>query len=173
MENEIKVDTVLTSEDVQEFHLWSSLNSRIILSACYAIAYLAIMLVISKNYSTNRLSILAVTAVVLAAALWYITKRNLIKKSKKAFAADPSAQQPQTYTISEEGIKYISESGSGEAKWIDIHKIGETMSLYVVFISSRSALTIPKRFFQSEQDQTAFKDLARKHTFSHRVKFKS
>lgn len=173
MDNEIKVDTVLKSEDVQEFHLWSSFNSRIIMSACYVIVYLVIMLVISKDYSTNRLSILAVTAAVLAAALWYITKSNLIKKSKKAFAADPSAQQPQTYTISEEGIKYISESGAGEAKWDDIHKIGETMNLYVVFISSRSALTIPKRYFQSEQDAVVFKDLARKHMFSHRVKFKS
>lgn len=173
MENEIKVDTVLKSVDVQEFHLWSSLNSRIMFNAFCVIAYLLVLLVISKDYSTDRLSTLAATAAVLAVILWYLTKSSLIKKSKKAFAADHSAQQPQSYTISEEGIQYISESGSGEAKWNDIYKIGETMNLYVFFISSRSALTIPKRCFQSEQDKTAFKDLARKHMFSHRVKFKS
>lgn len=58
-------------------------------------------------------------------------------------------------------------------KWEEIHKIGETMNLFVFFVSSNRALIIPKRYFQSVQDKDAFKDLARKYMFSHRVKFKS
>lgn len=173
MENEIKIEAVLKSSDVQEFHLWSSLNSRIMFNSFCVLAYLAVVLLTRKDYSTERVSIVVVTAAILSVVLWYITKSSLVKKSKKAFAADQSAQQPQSYTISEEGIQYISESGSGEAKWKDIYKIGETMSLYVFFMSSRSALTIPKRCFQSEEDKIAFKELAKKHMFSHRVKFKS
>lgn len=173
MENEIKVDTVLKSEDVREFNLWFSLNSRIILNSFSVVAYFVILLLITKNYSTTNISVLAGTAVILAAVLWYMTKSSLVKKSKKAFATDSLAQQPQSYSISDEGIKYVSEAGTGQVKWEEIHKIGETMSLFVFFVSSNRALIIPKRYFQSEQDKTTFKDLARKYMFSHRVKFKS
>lgn len=83
MENEIKVDTVLKSEDVQEFNLWFSLNSRIILSSFSVVAYFVILLLITKDYSIKNISILAVTAVILAAVLWYMTKSSLTKKSKK------------------------------------------------------------------------------------------
>lgn len=173
MEDVIKVNTTLKSEDVQEFNLWFSLNSRIILNAFSVVAYFVILLLITKDYSTSSLSILAVTAVILAVVLWYITRSSLIKKSKKAFATDSLSQQPQSYSISDDGIQHDSESGSGQVKWEEIHKIGETMSLFVFFVSSNRALIIPKRFFQSQQDTMAFKDLARKYMFSHRVKFKS
>ncbi|MNP26475.1 hypothetical protein D3C76_1193330 [compost metagenome] len=173
MENVIKVDTVLKSEDVQEFNLWFSLNSRIILNSFSVVAYFMILLLITKDYSTQSISILAVTAIILAAVLWYMTKASLIKKSKKAFKTDNLIQQPQNYTISDEGISYLSEAGTGQVKWEEIHKIGETTNLFVFFVSTQRALIIPKRFFESAQDKITFKDLARKYMFSNRVKFKA
>lgn len=83
MEDEIKVDAVLNSKDVEEFQLWFSLNSRIILNAFCVIAYFAVVLLIRKDYSTERISILAGTAVLLSVVLWFTMKRSLIKKSKK------------------------------------------------------------------------------------------
>lgn len=83
MENVIKVDTVLKSEDVQEFNLWFSLNSRIILNSFSVVAYFMILLLITKDYSTQSISILAVTAIILAAVLWYMTKASLIKNRKR------------------------------------------------------------------------------------------
>lgn len=173
MGNEIKVETVLKSEDVQEFNLWFSLNSRIILNAFSVVAYFVILLLITKDYSTSSISILAVTAIILAVVLWYMTKSSLVKKSKKAFATDSLIQQPQSYTITDEGISYQSEAGSGQVKWEEIHKIGETMNLFVFFVSTQRALIIPKRFFQSEEDKITFKELAKKYMFSNRVKFKA
>jgi hypothetical protein len=173
MGNEIKVDTVIKSEDVQEFNLWFSLNSRIILNSFSVVVYFVIMLLITKDYSTTRISIIGASAVILAVVLWYSTKSSLVKKSKKAFVTDNLIQEPQRYSISDEGIQYSSESGDGQIKWEDIYKIGETNNLFVFFVSSNRALIIPKRFFQSEQDKLSFKDLGRKYMFSNRVKFKS
>ncbi|NUU62932.1 YcxB family protein [Paenibacillus agri] len=172
MSQEIKVDTELSSGDVQEFNLWFSLNSRIIVTSFSVVAYFAIMLAITKNYSTSSLSILAVTAVGLAIILWFITRSSLTKKSKRAFESDNQSKLPQSYVISDEGIRHQSDSGSGHVKWEEIYKIGETASLFAFFVSANQALILPKRFFQSEDDKQFFKELARKHMFSNRVKFK-
>ncbi|ASA24678.1 YcxB family protein [Paenibacillus donghaensis] len=173
MDNQINVETALKSTDSQEFNLWFSLNSRIILTAFTVAAYFAVMLLITKDYSTQSLTILTATSVALAPVLWWINRSSIVKKSKKAFESDALAQQPQSYTITEEGIHYESEAGSGQVKWEEIFKIGETVNLFVFFVSSNRALIIPKRFFNSEQDKAGFKDVARKHMFSNRVKFKS
>ncbi|OBZ08424.1 hypothetical protein A8L34_24265 [Bacillus sp. FJAT-27264] len=172
MAQEITVDTELNSGDVQEFNLWFSLNSRIIVTSFSVVAYFAIMLAITKNYSTSSLSILAATAVGLAIILWFITRSSLTKKSKKAFESDNQSKLPQSYVISDEGIRHQSDSSSGHVKWEEIYKIGETATLFAFFVSANQALILPKRFFQSEEDKQFFKELARKHMFSNRVKFK-
>lgn len=172
MANEIKVNTVLTAGDFQEFNLWFSTNSRIILNAFSVVAYTAAMLAVTKDYTPVSLTILAVSAALLAAVLWFITKSSISKKSKKAFESDSLAQQAQNYTLSDDGLQYESESGSGQVKWADMHKVNETANLFVLFVSSNRALIVPKRFFQDAGDVDAFKDLARKHMFSSRVKFK-
>jgi hypothetical protein len=172
MAQEIKVNTELSGGDVQEFNLWFSLNSRMIITSFSVIAYFMIMLMITKDYSATGVTILAGTAIVLAVVLWYITRSSISKKSRKAFESDNLAKQPQNYIISDEGIQYESESGEGQIKWEDIYKIGETGSLFAFFVSSNRALILPKRFFQSEEDKQFFKELARKHMFSSRVKFK-
>lgn len=172
MTQEIKVDTELSSGDVQEFNLWFSLNSRIITNAFSVVAYFVILLMTTKNYSTSGISVVAGTAVALSAVLWYITRSSIARKSKKAFESDSLAKRPQSFLISDEGISYESESGTGQVKWEEIYKIGETASLFAFFVSSNRALIIPKRFFKSEEDKGFFKELARKHMFSNRVKFK-
>lgn len=58
-------------------------------------------------------------------------------KSKKAFKTDSLIQQPQNYTISDEGISYLSEAGTGQVKWEEIHKIGETTNLFVFLCPHR------------------------------------
>jgi len=172
MDNAIKIDTLLNGENFQEFNLWFSRTTRLIVNASSMFTYFAIMLMVTKERSTVGITLMAASAVIVAMVLWFISRSNLIRKSKKAFESDNLAQQAQTYTISDDGIEYQSESGQGRMKWEDLHKIGETLNLYVLFVSSNRALLIPKRSFPTAAEATAFKDLARKHMYSYRVKFK-
>lgn len=169
----IQVTTELSAQDVQEFNLWYSFITRFVVIIFNSASLLAIMLLLTKETDPLRIAMYAAAAIGLGALMFNMRKSSMARRSRQTYESDEQSKLPQHYTISEEGISHESETGSGHVTWKDLHKIGESRNLYVLFVGNSRAMIVPKRFFASESDQEAFKELARKHLFSSQVKFKS
>lgn len=167
---EIRLEVVLGAGDFQEFNVWFSRSSRLLLSVVSFVLLFAVLYAVSNDRSAGRLALIAGGSALITVILWYTTRSGILRKSKSAFQSDPVARQVQTYRLTEEGIEHRSEGGEGNVQWAEIQKIAESPNLFLFFISSNQALILPKRAFGAEEAR--FRQLVREHMDHGRVKLR-
>lgn len=171
LNNEINVKTKLEAKDVKEFNLAYSSKSRALMGVILFIFYLTVMIIVSERRDAEYIILLGGIAVVISFVSWFLNKKSVERRSGKAFSMDKSAQMEQKYLISENNINYESESGSGDIKWSEIHKVTETKNLFLIFVSTNRTLIIPKNSFISEKETTTFRYFIKKNIPLKPIKF--
>ncbi|GAA0300275.1 hypothetical protein GGQ92_001512 [Gracilibacillus halotolerans] len=128
---------------------------------------------ITNDYNFNLNFILLIPFMFIFILLLIIMSKMLFKYSaRKQFDSDPLARLERKYTITTTGItEQIIGKSHVDFKWSDVKKSFELDHLFVLYISNRSALLIPKKFFNSAEDISAFKEIANEN-LRHKIKRK-
>ena len=92
-----------------------------------------------------------------------LLERTILWRMRTAsqYRSDPSIRQPVELKIDESNLVRTSAGGSGEIRWANILACHETKNLFLLQLSLRDLLMIPKRAFASG-DLYLFKELRQK-----------
>ena len=80
-------------------------------------------------------------------------------KSKRAYKQRKDLQRPCSFSIGSTGLYISSEGLAGTKPWTDYLKWKEGKTLFLVYLSDNLYQVIPKRFFASESDLNAFREV--------------
>ena len=86
----------------------------------------------------------------------YINAESLFRKT-------PRLAQEIRYVFDAQGIQSDMEGASGRIDWNVLYRLGETNTLFLLYHSSYLAWLAPKRFFTSDADMRAFRELLVAH----------
>ena len=86
------------------------------------------------------------------------------------FRKTPRIAQKISYMFDEQGIQSDMEDSSGRMGWSVIHRLGETNSLFLFYISPYFAWLVPKRFFANDADMQIFLELLSAHVEPLKIK---
>ncbi|WP_345240653.1 YcxB family protein [Pontibacillus salipaludis] len=82
-------------------------------------------------------------------------------RAKKEFESDSIAHNEMTYTFSEEGVHQKVRRSDNYYEWSDFSSLEETPELFLLYVSKRKAIVLPKRFFKNKEQQEQFKQIVR------------
>jgi hypothetical protein len=97
----------------------------------------------------------------MAISLYYLLYPYVVSDSahRTAWAEFSRSMQPLTVEASKEGIRTTTPLEQGEYRWEAFDRYLETRNLFVLCRNPRSALTIPKRAFSTNEQLRQFRDL--------------
>jgi len=72
-------------------------------------------------------------------------------------------RQPTNYTFNSRGISSRAVSYSGFREWGYIRRVEENGRAFLIYLSPAQVVVIPKRYFESEDQIRAFRELAAQH----------
>ncbi|MBC7795957.1 MAG: YcxB family protein [Pyrinomonadaceae bacterium] len=159
MENEkkIEIDVPLTFNDFWRMNLWYLVTRRIItiVGIVILIAVIAISLSngIIKGYNPDYLSAFGLIAFV-PFVLCYVAYKN-------AKNASNAVKGSYRYVFSLEGIEFFSQTASSQILWIDLVKVVESRTDFLLFPQPQISYLIPKRAFESESQINDFREMLR------------
>ncbi|QST00982.1 YcxB family protein [Pontibacillus sp. ALD_SL1] len=82
-------------------------------------------------------------------------------RAKKEFESDAVAHKEMTYTFNEEGVHQKGRRSDNYYEWSDFSSFQETPELFLLYVSKRKAILLPKRFFENQEQQEQFKTIVR------------
>ncbi|WP_066190361.1 YcxB family protein [Gracilibacillus timonensis] len=86
------------------------------------------------------------------------------KRINKEFRSDLLATKEITYTMNQEGIDYQAERTHIYVEWENIVKGKEYKDMFGLYTSTIKTIVLPKRYFKSDEDIMAFKQLISANT---------
>jgi len=131
----------------------------------WGIAVLAVLvLVVVVQFWTNghtlaqNLDLLATMILlppVFAIVASYLTARSYLRNT-------PSAQGEHRYSFSEDRIDFTGQHSQGTLRWTALTRSWETRRSFLLYVDHSRGVVLPKRFFTSESDVEALRQLLRR-----------
>jgi hypothetical protein len=81
------------------------------------------------------------------------------RSAKKRFVGETVWQEPAEYSFDPEQIRVNRPNASSAMNWNVVTEVRETRSLFLLQLGSSSSIPLPKRFFASEAEIGAWKQL--------------
>ncbi|MDR0269109.1 YcxB family protein [Paenibacillus sp.] len=159
MNHEIVVESSLELKDVQELNLFFTRTSRVMLAVIFFVVFIGIILLVEGKLSGTLFGIVVLLDILVSLMLWFVNGWSIRRKSIKAFLSDQLIRQLHTFVFSGEGIQYASKSETGKMFWTDIYEVRESRNLFLILLSTSRSLIVPKKFFASEPDRAAFRNM--------------
>lgn len=72
-------------------------------------------------------------------------------KAKKQYKQNRALRNEISMKVTEQGVKFESESGESKLKWSDIHKWKSSGGIYLLYITSNMFHIVPSRVLQNEE----------------------
>lgn len=168
MNDNLKVNVILTSKDIKNFtsdkHL-KKLFTKLIFSLVIIIAMIIPLLpLIEASLKQNdgqavflRISLSIIIIFVLAVNCLPILINYLFQKSK--LKSNNQLNTLCCYEFIEEGMKILFSSGSLSISWAEINKIEESKHCFTIHTSPNKTFILPKRCFNNIEQLDIFKNL--------------
>ena len=83
-------------------------------------------------------------------------------KVRKLYAQFKGVDAPTTYTWDDSTLEVKSERGAGRRNWTDLHKVGESGELILLYTTDHLFEIVPKRWFADTAQMTEFIRLAKR-----------
>lgn len=80
-------------------------------------------------------------------------------KCRRAYKQRKDLQRLCNYSASDAGLAFSSEGVAGTKPWTDYLKWKEGSKVFLIYMSDQLYQVMPKRFFSSESDVDAFREL--------------
>lgn len=165
MENREPV-TVSGSITVDEFKKYQAYHvRRINLSFFFVVLVVFTLMFVSVIDAIWFISIwFAALFALVPSGLFLLFVKTLNRyRAKKEFESDPIALNEMTYTFSEEGVHQKVRRSDNYYEWSDFSSFQETPELFLLYVSKRKAILLPKRFFRSNEQQERFRSMVGEH----------
>ncbi|WP_078552038.1 YcxB family protein [Bacillus alkalicellulosilyticus] len=114
----------------------------------------------------------AVLALIFSLILIYGVKKILKKRVIKEYESDQRIKNEISYVIHREGIIQQLKRSNNHYDWTDLHFAAEYEEMFLLYISKQKAIVLPKRFFESHDDISLFKELISKNIETSKIKIK-
>jgi hypothetical protein len=85
----------------------------------------------------------------------FFSSRSLLKNN-------PIYQGTCQYSFSDDGISFSGPHAQGTLQWTGLTRGGETNKTFLLYQDASRALVLPKRFFSTESDAGAFREMVRR-----------
>lgn len=83
--------------------------------------------------------------------------------SRRTYRQRKDLQRPCSFSPSDSGLCFSTEGASGIKPWTDYLKWKEGRDIFLLYLSDNLYQMIPKRFFESEDDLKAFREVIGKN----------
>lgn len=84
-------------------------------------------------------------------------------RARREFSSDHLAQNEITYTFNEEGVHQKVRRSDTYFEWSDFSSFREYPELFLMYVSKRKAILLPKRFFEDREEEEQFKRIVNDH----------
>ncbi|WP_066190358.1 YcxB family protein [Gracilibacillus timonensis] len=162
-ELEITAEGALTYDEFKKYNMY---RLRKILIGFFFITFFLEVCLCWILYKMQNLPFIFYIGTCLFASglVTFLAFKTYKKRIKKEFNNDRLASKEMTYTINQEGINYQVGKSQVCIEWGDIVKGAEHKDMFCLYISSIKAIVLPKRYFKSDEDIMAFKQLISTNT---------
>ena len=113
-----------------------------------------------RRVSPPRLSLPLLIGPILSVALAACLPLYTYWRARTTFRQRWWLHQPTRYTFESRGIGSQAPSYSGFREWDRIWRVEESGRSFLIYLSRSQVVVIPKRFFRSEDQIHAFRELA-------------
>lgn len=147
----------LSKDEFVKFNVFHRRRFSVIVSIFVPLYY-----IITNDYNFSLNFIISIPFLLIFILLLIIMSKILFKYSaRKQYDSDPLAKLERKYKITKSGInEQMIGKSQIDIEWVDIKKSFELDNLFVLYLSNKSAVLIPKYFFQSKEDISLFKKIA-------------
>lgn len=125
----------------------------IVMAALYALMGLYILI------STRDLS--TISGLILPLVLFVVVPFMIKSQAKKIYNSSTDQFKNNKYTFEETGVAVKNSTSSANFTWNMVHKIEENKQQVLLFVNSAVAHVLPKRCFNSQEEEQAFLQFAR------------
>lgn len=105
-------------------------------------------------------SVLALTITIIMTGMLFVVLRV---KSSREYKSDWILKKEVFYTISKTGIYQKIGKSHSLIEWKSILYVREHKDLFLIYLTKRAALILPKRYFESNEDVGCFKNMINKN----------
>ena len=85
-----------------------------------------------------------------------VVLRSAKSDRAKLFETEPALKEAHTTEITPEYLRQQDATGETKTRWNGIHKVVETATHIVLWVSPSAAYVVPKRAFDSEENAALF-----------------
>jgi YcxB-like protein len=152
----------VTSKDLLELirasRMWYLIWLLLAIGAFYV--YLACAEVMGHGVSAESFFTVVLYSFVAALALFgaYVAPRLRVRMELRSA---PTLQAPRTYSLAGSGISFSSDIAFGTYRWDAFYRIIESHTSFLFFLSTLSAVIVPKRCFPSLDEVARTRELIR------------
>ena len=133
-----------------------------ILLAFFLLVFAAAFVEYVQGEHPGHFSAIIPFAVLFLLWTWSIIAPNAA--ARKKVAEQPWRTEPTTFAFHAEGMHVDCASSSSDIRWVVVKEACETRSLFLLFYSKQASTVIPKRFFESDAQIEAWKQLVQAQT---------
>ncbi|TRM12177.1 YcxB family protein [Lentibacillus cibarius] len=112
-----------------------------------------------------------VIALILSIIIFLVLKKMFKRQAIKEYESDRLVKNEASYTFSSEGINQQIRRSNNFFEWSDIRLALEREEMFLLYVSKRKAIILPKRFFGSDDEFDLFKNIVSKNIETSKVKF--
>jgi hypothetical protein len=98
---------------------------------------------------------------ILLLPLWQVFA--IFRACRGSFTSNSSLRGPVRYEFTDAGIRTSGPAFAGTAAWDCLYEVHETKRYFILLPAKNLFVAIPKRFFESVEQVTAFRDLLRRN----------
>ncbi len=155
-ENIITIDVQLNENDLVQFQRshYSKNNNRVWIA--YSIILLVVLIFIyAPNIIQNGISSIPLSIfvpMILGGGLILLSRLYMKCAMKKSFKTDPFLNQPYQVTATEKGIEINSYRSTINPLWEDIYRFKISENAFLIYLSNRKSIIIPKRCFTNDEE---------------------
>lgn len=179
--DELSIKGTLSLEDFLMYNKYHSqkfikiyfIFSFFTLSALLIIQEMPQLLGASLLFSAIVLIPKFILALILSFLVILFVKKIILKRqATKEYESDQLAKTETCYTFSNEGVNQKVRRSNNHYSWSDFQLSIELEEMFLLYVSKRKALVLPKRFFSSNDDIELFKRIVSENMDNSKMKFK-
>ena len=110
-------------------------------------------------------------ALILSFLIFLTLNKALKRRAIKEYESDQIIKNEASYTANSEGINQHIRRSNNFFEWRDIRLALEREEMFLLYVSKRKAIVLPKTFFGSNDEINLFKNIVSKNIETSKIKF--
>lgn len=164
---ELVISGEIEPDEYKAFNLYHSKKS-LLLTTIFVCLIVSFFLV-DKQGGLDISTVLS--SVVITPLVYFANKWILNFYACREFKRNPIFMQETTWSFSRDGIVQTNKIGKNHIKWSYFRSAHEMKDMFLLYMSDRMAIVLPKRLFESDESMGLFKKIVSENIEAKKVKW--